>query len=64
MILAVNKMDALDYDAATFAAIRDDYLAFAANLGFGAFACLPISALKGDMVYRRGDSMPWHDGPP
>jgi bifunctional enzyme CysN/CysC len=61
--LAVNKMDAVGYDEAVFAAIRDAYLGFAAPLGFTGIACLPISALQGDMVYRRGEAMPWYDGP-
>ncbi|WP_337996666.1 sulfate adenylyltransferase subunit CysN [Oleispirillum naphthae] len=63
VVLAVNKMDAVDYGEAVFAAIRDDYLAFAAPLGFAGLDCLPISALKGDMVYSRGDAMPWYGGP-
>ncbi len=63
VILAVNKMDAVGYDAAPFTAIRDAYLTFAAGLGFAEIDCLPISALKGDMVYRRGATMPWFGGP-
>jgi bifunctional enzyme CysN/CysC len=63
VVLAVNKMDAVGYDAAKFAKIRDDYLGFAGPLGIADVVTIPISALRGDNVVRRGASTPWYTGP-
>lgn len=64
IVVAINKMDLVDYDEAVYNQIRDDYLDFSARLGFGDLHFLPISALKGDNVVERGNSMPWYQGPP
>ncbi|MDT8410697.1 MAG: sulfate adenylyltransferase subunit CysN [Wenzhouxiangellaceae bacterium] len=64
IIVAVNKMDAVDYDAEVFAGIRDDYATFARSLGIEHFECLPVCALNGANVSRRGaEEMPWYSGP-
>jgi len=63
VIVAVNKMDAVDYDEARFARIRDDYAAFANQLGIEDFACVPVCALNGANVTRKADEMPWYSGP-
>jgi len=63
VVLAVNKMDLVGYDRATFEAIRDDFTAFADRIGLPAPVCIPVSALMGDSVVNRGDAMPWYDGP-
>jgi len=64
VIVAVNKMDLVDYDQATFDRIRDDYLAFAGNLGIEDIRVVPLSALKGDNVVAPSENMPWYDGEP
>ena len=63
IVVAVNKMDLVDYDQAAFERIRDEYLAFAEQLGLRDVHCLPLSALKGDLVVERGERMPWYTGP-
>ena len=50
IVLAVNKMDLVDYDEATFHAIVADYCAFAAPLGLTSVTAIPLSALEGDNV--------------
>ena len=62
-VLAVNKMDLVDYDQAAFDAITADYRAFAANIGIEAWAALPVSGLNGDNVMSRSDATPWYNGP-
>ena len=62
--VAVNKMDLVDYGPDRFAQIRDDYLAFAGELGIVEPYILPISALEGDNVVTRSDNMAWFDGSP
>jgi bifunctional enzyme CysN/CysC len=62
--LAVNKMDLVGYDQATFDRIAADYRAFAASLGLTDVAAIPISALRGDNVVAPSPAMPWYDGPP
>jgi sulfate adenylyltransferase subunit 1 len=63
LVVAVNKMDLVDYDQATFERIRADYLAFAAELGIGEVRFLPLSALTGDMLVERGENLGWYAGP-
>jgi bifunctional enzyme CysN/CysC len=63
VVLAVNKMDAVNYDAARFAKIRDDYHAFADSLGIADVLAIPISALRGDNVVRKSALTPWYRGP-
>ena len=64
VILAVNKMDLVGYDKAVFERIVGDYQAFAADLGFESVTPIPLSALDGSNVLRRGTAeTPWYDGP-
>jgi bifunctional enzyme CysN/CysC len=63
LALAVNKMDLVDFDQARFDAIAEDFLSFAAPLGFEAITCIPVSALKGDNVIRPSPAMHWYHGP-
>ncbi|MEI8162518.1 MAG: sulfate adenylyltransferase subunit CysN [Betaproteobacteria bacterium] len=63
LVVAVNKMDLVDYDQATFERIRADYLDFAARLGIGDAAFIPLSALNGDMLVERGERLNWYAGP-
>ena len=63
LVVAVNKMDLVDYSQEFFDRIRQDYLRFAATLGIRDVRFVPISALAGDMVVERGDRLPWYKGP-
>ena len=66
IVVAVNKMDLVDYDQAVFDKIRADYLAFATEIGLAQardIQFVPLSALNGDMLVDRGDAMPWYSGP-
>jgi len=63
VLLAVNKMDAVGWDASAFEQIREAYTAFARRLGIPDVRCVPLSALQGDNVVHRSEQMPWYDGP-
>ena len=63
LVLAVNKMDLVDYDAAVFERIAEEFSSFATKLEIGDLTFIPISALHGDNVVARSASMPWYDGP-
>jgi bifunctional enzyme CysN/CysC len=63
IVLAVNKMDLVDYSRTRFHEIVASYLAVAENLGFDSITPIPMSALKGENVTKRSENMPWHDGP-
>ncbi|MFN4016066.1 MAG: sulfate adenylyltransferase subunit CysN [Reyranella sp.] len=63
LVLAVNKMDLVGFDQATFAAYAAKYAAFAKQLGINDVACIPISALRGDNVVAPSPQMPWYHGP-
>jgi len=63
MVLAVNKMDLVDYQAEVFERISEEFSAFAAKLDIGDLTFIPISALHGDNVVDRSANMPWYDGP-
>jgi sulfate adenylyltransferase subunit 1 len=56
-------MDLVDFREDVFAAIVDDFLAFARRTGIGDVQFVPMSALTGDMVVDRGDRLPWYAGP-
>jgi len=62
VVVAINKMDLLDFDEAVFQRIRDEYLAFAANLDITDIRFVPISALRGDNVVTASERTPWYDG--
>jgi bifunctional enzyme CysN/CysC len=64
IVLAVNKMDLIDWDKEKFEAIRDEFHAFAARLDVHDVATIPISALHGDNVVTKSDQTPWYEGPP
>ncbi len=63
VILAVNKMDQMDYSEANFNRIVADYLAFAKQIGLNDIHCIPLSALKGDNMLVNSAAMPWYAGP-
>ena len=63
IVLAVNKMDLIDWDSERFESIRDEFHAFAARLEVHDVTSIPMSALHGDNVVTKSDKMPWYDGP-
>ncbi len=63
VVLAVNKMDLVEYSRARFHEIVASYLQIAEHLGFESITPIPMSALKGENVTKKADSMTWHDGP-
>jgi sulfate adenylyltransferase subunit 1 len=63
LVLAVNKMDLVDHAEPVFAAIAQECARYAAGLGAPGMVPIPISALHGDNVVHRSDSMPWYQGP-
>jgi len=63
LILAVNKMDLMDYSQEVFDQIRTDFMAFAGKMGFVEILPIPMSALEGENVARRATKIPWYDGP-
>jgi bifunctional enzyme CysN/CysC len=63
VVLAVNKIDLVDFDQQVFDRIVGEYLDFAKTLGFTSITPIPMSARYGDNVYTRSDKTPWHKGP-
>jgi bifunctional enzyme CysN/CysC len=62
VVVAVNKMDLVNYSEKTFQRIVDDYSAFARQVGLANVTFIPISAFKGDNVTAPGSKMPWYSG--
>lgn len=63
ILLAVNKMDLVDYDKNIYDEIKADYTAFAQSLGITTIQAIPVSALKGDNVVTHSVHMSWYEGP-
>jgi bifunctional enzyme CysN/CysC/sulfate adenylyltransferase subunit 1 len=63
VVAAVNKMDIVGYSEETFAAIRSEFVQFAAQLGLKSVTAIPVSALEGDNVVAPSATMTWYDGP-
>jgi bifunctional enzyme CysN/CysC len=63
VVLAVNKIDLVDFSQEVFDRIVGEYLDFAKSLGFASITPIPLSARFGDNVYTRSDKTPWHHGP-
>jgi bifunctional enzyme CysN/CysC len=62
LFVGINKMDLEGYSQDVFKRIREEFANFLAPLGFKGVRFIPMSALKGDNVVHRSDSMPWYDG--
>ena len=62
LVLAVNKMDLIDYDQAKYEAIVADYRRFAVPIGIKEFTPIPISGFRGDNVTTRSENTPWYTG--
>ena len=63
IVLAVNKMDIVDFDKNVFDRIVADFALAARNLDFASVVAIPVSARDGDNVARRSERSPWHEGP-
>ncbi|RMF08834.1 MAG: sulfate adenylyltransferase subunit CysN [Alphaproteobacteria bacterium] len=63
VVLAINKMDLIDYDKAKFDAIVEDYGKFAAGIGLKDFLAIPVSGLRGDNITGPSENTPWYEGP-
>jgi bifunctional enzyme CysN/CysC len=63
ILLAVNKMDRVDYDQAVFAKIADAYRAHAARLGIDDVVAIPVAAATGENVVERSGNLSWYRGP-
>ncbi len=64
VVLAVNKMDLVDYDQQVFDDIVADYAAFATEIGIDSFTAMPISGFKGDNITSAPSvNTPWYEGP-
>jgi len=63
VVLAVNKMDLVGFDAYRFAAIAAEYRTIAAQLGISNVQCIPVAARDGDNIFAASSRMPWYDGP-
>ncbi|WFB06886.1 GTP-binding protein [Streptomyces sp. LX-29] len=63
VVLAVNKMDLVDYAEPVFAAIAEEFTGYAASLGIPEVTAIPISALAGDNVVTASANMDWYGGP-
>lgn len=64
VVLAVNKMDLVNYDRQVFDKIVSDYRQFSSPLGIPDITCIPLSALKGDNVVDSSENMQWYTGKP
>ena len=63
VVLAVNKIDLVDYSRDVYNAIVREFAGFTAQLGFASSVTIPVSARLGDNVYLRSDRTPWYSGP-
>ncbi|MBX7459373.1 sulfate adenylyltransferase subunit CysN [Qipengyuania huizhouensis] len=63
LVLAVNKMDLIDYDQAKYDAIIENYREFAESIGIENFTAIPISGLAGDNITTQSENTDWYDGP-
>lgn len=63
VVLAVNKLDLVDYSQEVFEKIEHEFREFARSLGFRSIVAIPVSALKGDNIVARSAAMSWYSGP-
>ena len=63
VVVAVNKMDLVDYSHAAFEQIERDYREFARRINVDAITCIPVSAVAGDNIVARSERTPWYRGP-
>ncbi|MCB9890577.1 MAG: sulfate adenylyltransferase subunit CysN [Planctomycetes bacterium] len=63
VVVAINKMDLMDWSQDVYDQIRRDYVDFATKLEFVDLHLMPVSALEGDNVVHQSENMPWYHGP-
>jgi sulfate adenylyltransferase subunit 1 len=63
VMVAINKMDLVNYREDVFHRLHRDFVSLASHLGISSVQCIPISALAGDNVVSPSESMPWYSGP-
>jgi bifunctional enzyme CysN/CysC len=63
LVLAVNKMDLIDFDQARYTAIVAEFRAFADSIGIRGFHSIPICSLRGDNITALSNNTPWYAGP-
>ena len=63
VVLAVNKMDLVDYSREIYATILQEYRDFASQIGLEDITAIPMSAVYGDNIVEPGTNMPWYEGP-
>ncbi len=63
VVVAVNKMDLVGFSREVYDRIKDEYTGFVAKLNLPDVTFIPMSALKGDNVASRSETMPWYHGP-
>jgi len=63
VVVAINKLDLVDYSQAVFERIEADYRAFASQIGLHDIQCIPLSALRGDNMLEASPNTPWYQGP-
>ena len=64
LVVAINKMDLVDYSEERFEEIKSDYSSFATRLNSKDIKFIPVSALKGDNIIEKSNEMPWYSGAP
>jgi bifunctional enzyme CysN/CysC len=62
IVLAINKMDLVEYSQARFAEIELEYRAFAQQIGLTDITAIPLSAVYGDNIIEHGSNLPWYSG--
>ncbi|MDY0045882.1 MAG: sulfate adenylyltransferase subunit CysN [Thauera propionica] len=62
VVVAINKMDLVDYSEKVFRSIVEDFSAFAAQIGLDSVTFIPLSAFKGDNIIAPSEAMPWYHG--
>ena len=63
LLVAINKMDLVDYDADTFERIKAETTQLLSSLGYSGIRFVPVSAMEGDNVYKPSTRMDWYNGP-
>ncbi len=63
IVLAINKLDLVEYSQEVFDTIEASYRAFAAEIGLTDIVCIPMAALRGDNIVERSPNTPWYTGP-
>jgi len=63
LVLAINKMDLVDYSQSVFERIESEYREFARQIGIGSVTVIPISGVEGDNIVERSANTPWYQGP-